>query len=151
VDAPVEPQEEAPSSKRRTALILGIVVAVVVVIGGVVAAVALVPRTSAPAPAAHSAGNGDGTIQVSAVPDPKLKSAVRSADGTSVTFTWTNPKPKANDHYEWQQEGTTHGAQSTTTPTATVTGLTPGSAVCVDVAIIRDGVASPNPLKACNP
>ncbi|HWD63524.1 MAG TPA: serine/threonine-protein kinase [Humibacter sp.] len=150
-EAPVVDEQEEPPSKRRTGLIVGVVAAVIVVIVAVVVTIALVPHGSTPKPAAHSAGGDDGTIQVSSVPDPKLKSAVRSADGTSVTFTWTNPKPKANDHYEWQQEGTTHGAETTNTPTATVTGLTPGSAVCVDVRIIRSGVASPNPLKACNP
>ena len=144
-------EESEPPSTRRTGLIVGIVAAVLVVIVAIVLTIVLVPHASSPGPAAHDGDSGDGTIQVSSVPDPKLKSAVRSADGTSVTFTWTNPKPKANDQYSWQQEGTTHGAEVTDSPTATVTGLTTGAAVCIDVAIIRDGVASPNPLKACNP
>ena len=37
-----------------------------------------------------------------------------------------------------------------TYPQATVTGLPPGSGVCIDVVIVRDGRTSPNPLKACS-
>ena len=144
-------EEEPAAPSRRTGLIVGIVAAAAVIIVGIVLTIVFVPHSTTKSPDAHPADTGDGTIQVSSVPTPKLKSAVRSADGTSVTFTWTNPKPKAGDQYEWQQEGTTHGAESTTKPTATVTGLTPGSAVCIDVSIVRSGVASPNELKACNP
>ena len=145
-----EPQTDAPARPRRTVIIAGIVAACVLVIaGGITAAALLIPHAT-PGPAHTDApGSGDGQIDVSSVPDPTLGSAVRSADGTSVTFTWKNPKPKPGDYYQWVEEGTTHGATTTKTAQATVTGLTPGSGVCIDVAIVRDGRTSPNPLKAC--
>jgi hypothetical protein len=87
---------------------------------------------------------------VAVVPDATAGDVTRSADGTSVTFTWKNPKPKKNDHYQWQDESTTHGPTQTDEPRATVTGLQPGSNVCIHIDIIRDGRTSPNGLKMCS-
>jgi serine/threonine protein kinase len=147
-----EAEREAGSQRRRTPLVVAIVLACLVVVGGgITAAALLLPHGAPSAQPSDAPGSDDGEIAVSSVPDPVSPAAVRSADGTSVTFTWKNPKPKADDSYRWQQEGTTHGPTSTSKPQATVTGLTPGSSVCIDVAIVRDGRTSPNPLKACSP
>ncbi|GAB3802381.1 serine/threonine-protein kinase [Humibacter antri] len=144
-------QQTAPARPRRAALITGIAAAcVLVVAGGITAAALLVPHGSPASTRTDAPGSGDGQIDVSSVPDPMLGSAVRSADGTSVTFTWKNPKPKPQDLYQWLQEGTTHGPTSTDKPQATVTGLTPGAGVCIVVVIVRDGRTSPNALKACS-
>ena len=110
----------------------------------------LIPHGSAGTTHTDAPGSDDGQINVSSVPDPTLGTATRSADGTSVTFTWKNPKPKQGDQYQWQEEGTTHGPTSTDKPQATVTGLAPGAGVWVGVVIVRDGRTSPNPLKACS-
>jgi serine/threonine protein kinase len=150
--AATEQSAGAAPRRRRTGLIAGIVAAcVLVVAGGITAAALLVPQGAGPATHSDAPGSDDGQIAVSSVPDPTLKSAVRSADGTSVTFTWKNPKPKDGDAYQWQQEGTTNGPTPTSKTEATVTGLTPGASVCIDVAVVRDGRTSPNPLKACSP
>ena len=121
-----------------------------VVAGSITAAALLIPHGSPGTTHTDAPGSDDGQINVSSVPDPTLGVAVRSADGKSVTFTWKNPKPKPGDQYQWQEEGTTHGPTSTDKPQATVTGLPPGSGVCIDVVIVRDGRTSPNPLKACS-
>ena len=151
-DATAADGAAAPAKRRgRAGLVAGILVGCLVVIGGgVAAAVALAPHGDSEQTHTSAPGNHDGEITVSGVPDPVLKSAVRSTDGTSVTFTWKNPKPKPADSYQWQQEGTTNGPTRTDDAHATVTGLQPGSAVCIDIAIIRDGRSSPNPLKACS-
>jgi serine/threonine protein kinase len=141
-----------PPRRHRAGLIAGIVAAcVLVVAGGITAAALLVSQGAGSATHTDAPGSGDGQIAVSSVPDPTLVSAVRSADGTSVTFTWKNPKPKGGDAYQWQQEGTTNGPTPTDKTEATVTGLVPGASVCIDVAVVRDGRTSPNPLKACSP
>ena len=91
-----------------------------------------------------------GSIDVSVVPDAELVSAQASPDGTSVAFVWKNPKPKPGDQYQWVQEGTTDPPAVTARPQATVSGLTPGARVCIDVSVIRDGRTSANPLRACS-
>jgi len=88
------------------------------------------------------------------VPTPVLGTATLSADGTSASFTWSDPDPVKGDTYLWQR---TDGAATNdaTTPTATaaanITGVTPGTKVCVQVSIVRSGEVSPDPLKACTP
>jgi hypothetical protein len=150
--APDVEAEQDAARRPRVGLIAAIVLGCVVVVGGgITAATLLASNGAASAQHTDAPGGDDGQIVVSSVPDPTLASAVRSADGTSVTFNWKNPKPKAQDSYQWQEEGTTHGPTSTDKPQATVTGLTPGSSVCIDVKIVRDGRTSPNPLKACSP
>ncbi|MGN6205273.1 protein kinase domain-containing protein [Humibacter sp.] len=146
-----EQQTDTRAVPRRTAMIAGIAAAcVLVVAGGITAAALLIPHGSPGTTHTDAPGSDDGQINVSSVPDPTLGTVARSADGTSVTFTWKNPKPKQGDQYQWQEEGTTHGPTSTDKPQATVTGLAPGSGVCIDVVIVRDGRTSPNPLKACS-
>ncbi len=147
-----EPYANAAERRPRAGLVVSIVVGCVLVLGAAAAGLALlVPHGAATSMRTAAPGSDDGTIDVSQVPDPKLASVTRSSDGTSVTFAWKNPRPKAGDTYQWQQEGTTRGPSATDRPTATVTGLTPGSSVCIDIAIVRDGRTSPDPLRACSP
>ncbi|WP_431198193.1 hypothetical protein [Leifsonia xyli] len=82
------------------------------------------------------------------VPPPVLVSAVRAPDGASAAFTWKTEGAKKGDQYTWVQEGTTNGPSVTTDPTVTVTGLTPGVPVCIDIATVRAGRTSEQ-LKAC--
>jgi serine/threonine protein kinase len=142
--------ENTPPRRRRTGLIVGISLACLVLVGGGVAAASLLAPHSAEGVHTNAPGGDDGQIDVSTVPDPVKGTAVKSADQTSVTFTWKNPKPKKNDHYQWQDESTTHGPTQTDEPRATVTGLQPGSNVCIHIDIIRDGRTSPNGLKMCS-
>jgi hypothetical protein len=148
--APDEPT--APVSPRRRGLVIGVVAAAVVLIGGGVAAAVLVPQ-AAPSPS-HSgdvAGPGatNGGITLSVVPDPVAGTVTRSPDGTSVSFVWKNPKPKAGDQYRWRQQDTTKLPVLTTKAEAVVDSLAPGTNVCIEVEIIRGGRTSANPLQEC--
>ncbi|MGA0566343.1 protein kinase domain-containing protein [Rathayibacter sp. KR2-224] len=144
--------ERSSASRRRGVIAAGVAAACVLVLaGGITAAALLIPHGGASPSTTDAPGSDDGQIAVSSVPDPTEASAVRSTDGTTVTFTWKNPKPKTGDSYQWQQEGTTQGPTQSDQPKAVVAGLTPGSSVCIDVAIVRGGRTSPNPLKACSP
>ncbi|QDZ14132.1 protein kinase domain-containing protein [Humibacter ginsenosidimutans] len=154
--AQVEPEQElvetaeGSAPRRRTGLIVGIGVACLVLVGGGVAAATLLAPHAGSTTQTEAPGGNDGQIDVSTVPDPVKGTVVKSADQTSVTFTWKNPKPKKGDTYQWLQEGTTHGPTQTITPTATVTGLQPGSNVCIDIDIVRGGRTSPDSLKMCS-
>ncbi len=74
--------------------------------------------------------------------------ATPSADGSSVDFRWTNPSPKSSDVYYWARAETPADRQATHTTTATVTGVVPGSKVCINVEIGRAG-ATGEPLAIC--
>ena len=157
VQAPAEPASlTAPASagaRSRRPVLLGVAgVVVLAVIVGAGALISTVLPTPAVAPTASTGGgdSGGGSIDVSVVPDAELVSAKASPDGTSVAFVWKNPKPKPGDQYQWVQEGTTDPPAVTARPQATVTGLTPGARVCIDVTVIRDGRTSANPLRACS-
>ena len=90
----------------------------------------------------------DGTVAVTVVPPPVLVSAVRGPDGRTATFTWKTGSPERGDQFTWLREGTTTGPSVTADPTITLTGLTPGVPVCLDVSTVRAGRTS-EPLKAC--
>jgi serine/threonine protein kinase len=151
----IEPVETAPTAgsrparpARRPILIGGVIVLVLVVAAVIVFAV--VPKGGDKAGPTSAPPAGGGTIDVSVVPKPTDGAAVISPDGTSVVFTWTNPKPKAGDTYLWARAEAPDANTPTSTATATVTGVVPGSKVCINVAVLRDGNTSPNPLVVCD-
>ena len=153
VDTALSASDEAsvatPRDPRRRLLTwIGAGAAAVVVLGIAAAIVANVLAPTA-APRTPTAGTGDdGGIAVTVVPPPVLVSAVRAPDGASATFAWKTDDPAKGDQYTWVQEGTTTGPSVTTDPKVTVTGLTPGVPVCIDIATVRAGLTSEQ-LKAC--
>ncbi|MES1169865.1 MAG: hypothetical protein ABUL47_04165, partial [Leifsonia sp.] len=82
------------------------------------------------------------------VPQPTDGVVQPSADGTSVEFSWTNPHPRTGDIYYWARAETPADRQATATPSVTVTGIVPGSRVCINVEIGRAG-ATGDPLVIC--
>jgi serine/threonine protein kinase len=148
-EAPVEVAPIAVPAKSRRGLLIGLIVGVLVVAGGVTAIV--IPKgTAVPPPPADSQPHDGGTIDVSTVPVPVEGLAVDSADGTSVIFTWKNPKPKSGDAFIWARAETPTKNTQTKEATATVTGVVPGSKTCINVSVSRNGVGSPNPLVVCD-
>lgn len=152
------PTPETTIAKKRSPLVAVLVAAgvVAVVVGGIVVASNFVhPGTDAArGPSAASVDDGDaGPVASDVVPTPELVSAVAGADGTSVAFTWSNPRGDSADTFVWQR---TDGAGDperipTDSPSATVTEVAPGTTVCVDVYVRRGGQLSPDPLSACYP
>ena len=58
------------------------------------------------------------------IPSPENLNGTYAADGSSVTFTWTNPDPQSGDTYAWaivQGSNTDQSAQTVTTSDPTVT------------------------------
>ncbi|MCX7522079.1 serine/threonine-protein kinase [Microbacterium sp. STN6] len=147
IDATGTPDE--PRRRRVLPFVLG--AAALLVAAGVVAAVltSLGGGTNDAGPTtAPAAGAG---IDVSAVPTPKLVSVTPSADGTSAAFAWSNPKPKGGDTFLWAPSETPNKVTHVDDPNLTVSGVTPGSRVCIDVWVLRDGRTSAEPLQACTP
>lgn len=141
----------APHDPRRRLLAwIGAGAAAVVVLAVVAAVVVnlVAPPAASTGPGARP-GDG-GSIAVTVVPPPVLVSAVRAPDGASATFTWKTADAQKDDQFTWQQEGTTNGPSVTADRTVTLTNLTPGVPVCIDVATVRAGRTSEQ-LKACAP
>lgn len=136
---------------RRLRLVLGVLIGAILVVAVIVGVAVFVPRGNPAATKPSSSGGGPVDVGT-AVPTPKIGTAVLSADGTTASFTWSDPSPKKGDSYVWQR---TDGAGSddvtpTTLASASVTGVTPGTVVCIQVSIVRtDGETSANALKEC--
>jgi serine/threonine protein kinase len=138
----------ASTSGRRTALIVVVsllaVLAIVAVVLAVVFGGAAVRQPTTPSPLT----SGGSAIVGPAVPQATDGVAQPTADGTSVDFSWANPKPKAGDVSYWARSETPADRQATRTTHATVTGVVPGSKVCINVEIGRAG-ATGDPLVIC--
>ncbi|MES1170411.1 MAG: serine/threonine protein kinase, partial [Leifsonia sp.] len=121
----------APLSRRRMlvgglvgvlAVLTILAIALAVTLGG-----SLVRQPTTPTPGA----TGGSAIVGPSVPQPTNGVAQPSADGTSVEFSWTNPHRKTGDIYYWARAETPSDRQATSTPSVTVTGIVPGSRVCM--------------------
>ena len=131
--------------RSRRGLVVGIVVGglAVLAIAAIVLAV-LLGGASRPAPGDASPARSGGSALGPEAPAPTTGRAVVAPDGTSVTFTWTNPDPATGDVYYWARSESPDDRQVADDPTATVTGVVPGSRVCIDVALGRtSGRTSP--------
>ena len=74
--------------------------------------------------------------------------ATPSGDGTAVTFSWSNPDPQDGDVYYWARAESPAERQVVHETEVTVSGIVPGSRVCVNVEIGRTGRTS-QPLVIC--
>ena len=136
----------APPSRRR--ILIGVLVGALAVLS--IMAVALAIEVVGPVahPSVSSKPTGGSALIGPAVPQATNGSATLSADGTSVVFTWANPSPKTGDVYYWARAETPSDRQATHSASATVTGIVPGSKVCINVEIGRAG-ATGDPLAVC--
>jgi len=149
---PAEPEAVGPSNgsgRRWLPIVLGAAGAVAVA-AVVTAAIVLAPPPEPRAPQQPSPSAGGGIV-TEGVPKPEQVSVVPSGDGTSVTFTWSNPDPQEGDRYVWRRLGGQEDGPRTPTDSDSVTiaGVTPGSQVCISVEINRNGKLSTDPLRMC--
>ena len=141
-----EPRQTA--SRRRILLTALVAVLAVLAIAAVVLAVLIGGHGVLPPPTASPGASGGSAVVGPSVPQATDGAAVPSADGTSVVFTWTNPKPESGDVYYWARAETPADRQATHQTSATVTGVVPGSKICINVEIGRSG-ATGDPLAIC--
>lgn len=108
-----------------------------------------VPSPSSSSPS--SVGESEGSAGES-VPSPA--DLTGSYDGTSVTFTWTNPDPRAGDRYSWTRITGDAGSQEanatlTDSTTLRLDGVTDDQ-TCIQVSIVRENRRmSQSPATAC--
>ena len=138
--------------RRRHGLVIGIVVGglAVLAIAAIVLAVLLggVPRTLPVGPGPSHSG---GSAIAPAVPAPTAGRAIVAPDGASATFTWTDRAPMTGDLFYWARSETPDDRQVAHDPTATVTGIVPGSRVCIDVVLGRASGRTSPAARICTP
>ncbi len=129
----------APLSRRR--ILLGVIIGVLAVLA--ITAVALAIQFGGvsvlPSTPPTASDSGRSAIVGPSVPQATDGVARTSPDGTSVDFSWRNPSPRRDDVYYWARAETPADRQATHTTSATVTGVVPGSTVCINVEIGRSG------------
>ena len=148
--APPAPPATPPSRGRR--IVLAIVVGVAVLVAAGVA-LALV---FGPPPDTEAGGTTptatSGPVVGTAIPTPQI-AGPPAIDGSTVTFTFTNPDPKDDDLFVWRisnrtDSEPTHRAEG---DSFQITDYAPGSTVCVEVSILRAGKLSSKPYETCYP
>ena len=142
----VQSDAAAVGSPRRRGLLLGFTVGVAVLIAAAVV-IGIVARPGAKPHTGTSPGASTAAPPVQVVPQPKQGDVAR--EGTTVTFTWSNPSPKQGDQYVWMLQATNPSSATVDEPRAVVTGTDPNAQVCIQVRILRAGRTSPDPLTEC--
>jgi serine/threonine protein kinase len=146
------PGAEAPPAPARRGRVLGAVIGGVaaLVAAGVVLAILLgnpvTPQAGEPEPTGSA-----GPVVPTSIPVPQLASGP-VAEGSTITWTFTNPDPEDNDAFLWQISNRTdsepvHKADGNS---VSVTDYVPGATVCVRVSISRNGKLSA-PYETCYP
>lgn len=151
-EAPAPPQPVQPRSRRG--LVIGIVSgAAVLLIGGVIAASVAFSGLagSVPEQQESSPPSGESAVLGAVIPVPVDGTAEASADGTAVTFSWSNPDEQKGDSYRYARSETPNERLPLDGPLVTIDGITPGTLVCIDAYIVRGGQLSPEPLTICHP
>jgi serine/threonine protein kinase len=148
--AAAQPEAPRPSAANRWLLWAGI--AAVVLIGGAVTASILLGGGGVADPEPTSpAAQGGGAIVVDRIPTPTVGSVV-PGDGV-LTFTIVNPDPEEGDALVWRRSDRPDSEQlkAVEGDQLVVEQYAPGTTVCIEVGIRRDGKVSPQPLEECYP
>ena len=149
--AAIEAPEPQPLPRRRyltgwiiggVALVVALGVAAGVMFGGATTPGGVDPTSTITAP----------PVVIESIPTPQL-AAPPIADGSTVTFTFTNPDPKEGDVFFWQISNRTadEPVQKAEGNSVVIADYAPGSTVCVTVSISRAGKLSANPYESCYP
>jgi serine/threonine protein kinase len=116
------PRRSTVRARRRwvPAAVIGVVV--VLVAGGVTAGI-LLGGTGEREPLASPSADTD-PLAVEGVPQPQEGDVSVAGDGSSVTFTWTNPDAEDGDRYIWQRsDGVAGDKTPTSEASATIDGV----------------------------
>lgn len=141
VSAPEPASAAGPSRARLVGVLAGALS--LLVIAGVALTIVLTggtPERSGADPAPSATGGS--AVGQETVPVATDGVAVWAADGSSVTFSWTNPDPQDGDVYYWARAESPAARQVVDEPEVTVDAVTPGSRVCINVEVGRAGRTS---------
>lgn len=140
------------------------IAAAAAIIVTIIALVALprMDRVDAANTSVDTPGTGQGSgqddagsaLETASVPTPENLTGTYSADGSTVTFTWTNPQPYEGDSYAWAPVGGDAASTSVETRIVDDTTVTVDAAktgqTCIQVSIVRsDRSMSADPAIAC--
>jgi hypothetical protein len=137
-----DPAPANPPSRGRLVAVLVGVLSLLVVAGVALVIVLTGGPLDRPGGDPAPAGTGGSAVDPGRIPAAVDGEATPNADGTAVTFTWTNPAPQDGDRYYWARSETPDARQAVDRPTVTVDGVAPGSRICVNVEIGRAGRTS---------
>lgn len=148
--SPAAPAPAATGARRsRTGLWIGLAAAaVVLVIGGIVGLNLLVAGLE-PEPAPQASEDAQ---PQDVVPDvvPTLAAPTGTREGSTVTFTWTNPSPQEGDSYLWHQVRLDDVGEQKQTAETTVQVESPaGDIVCIEVMLRREDGRASEPVRGC--
>ena len=137
-----------PASRRRVVIMALVGGLAALAILAIVLAIVIGGNAVRPSTVPSSSSSGVPAIVGPRVPQATDGAARASDDGTSVAFSWTNPHPQKGDVYYWARSESPADRVATPDTTATVSGVVPGSKVCINVEIGRSG-ATGEPLRIC--
>lgn len=144
------PAHPAPApSRRRLAGLLVAVLSVLAVVAVVLAIVLTGGQVDRPDARPSATPTGGSAVDPGTIAPAVDGVATVSADGTSVTFSWSNPAGEPDDVYYWARAETPAERQAVRDPEVAVDGVVPGSRVCINVEVGRAGRTSP-PLVICS-
>jgi len=147
------PAEAAPTTPRRKSIAGWIIGAVALLVAaGVTLAIVLggVPTLGGGDP--KPTGTAAAPVIPDSIPTPQVAGAP-AVDGSTITWTFTNPEPEDGDTFFWRisnrtSEEPNHQAEGNA---VIVTDYAPGSTVCINVSISRNGKLSAKPYETCYP
>lgn len=150
--APAPQQAEQPAAperrRPRVGLWIGVAAAAVVLVGGTIVGVSLLRGGGDPKPIATQ----DTVVPKDPVSDavPSVDDLAGTRDGSTITFTWTNPAAEDGDLFLWNAVDLAGAGKTETTdePTATVKGAASGE-VCIDVMLRRSDGRASEPARSC--
>ena len=139
-----------PVTRRRN--IAGWVIGGVAVLVAAGVTAAIVFGTVAPGEADPQPTGSAPPVVIESIPTPQ-SAGQPTADGSTVTFTFTNPDPQEGDSFLWQisNRTATEPVRQADGNAVVVDDYAPGSTVCVSVSIARAGKLSANPFETCYP
>jgi eukaryotic-like serine/threonine-protein kinase len=148
--APVPDVASEPTPKRsRLGAILGISAAIVVVSAiGIAVALSGTLRQDTPDPT--TAPGGEDAVVAATVPTPVVEPGVRSADGSTVSFSVSHENAEEADRYRWQRADGSGATEVTDTPVIVVAGVAAGERICIDVQVQR-GSKTSETAQGCTP
>jgi serine/threonine protein kinase len=142
------PVPEATTTRRPRVGAVIAVVAGLVVLAAVGVAIALSGTLPSPEPAKPSTSS-EAAVVPGTVPAPTISPGVAGADGASVVFEVSHEPVESGDVYRWQRVDGIGGTAVAEGSTITVTGVTPGVPLCIDVQVQR-GSKTSEPQRGCS-
>lgn len=146
------PEPPAPPAPRGRRIAIAVIAGVAVLVAAGVALALIFATPPVPGDDEPTAASTSEPVVPTTIPTPQIAGPPVS-DGSTVTFSFTNPDPQDDDVFVWRISNRTdseplHKAEG---DSFQITDYTPGSTVCVSVSVLRAGKTSAKPYETCYP